>query len=60
MDEKSHIERVLADTVAHMENVIQKYLRNDYNSIQDYNRAAGEIAEPFRFIVINDFPTRIF
>ena len=54
--EKSHIERVLADTVAHMENVIQKYLRNDYNSIQDYNREAGEISEPFRFIVINDFP----
>ena len=54
--EKSHIERVLADTVAHMENVIQKYLRNDYSSIQDYNRDAGEISEPFRFIVINDFP----
>ena len=36
--EKSHIERVLADTVTHMENVIQKYLRNDYESIQDYNR----------------------
>jgi S-DNA-T family DNA segregation ATPase FtsK/SpoIIIE len=54
--EKSHIERVLADTVTHMENVIQKYLRNDYESIQDYNRDAGEIAEPFRFIVINDFP----
>jgi len=37
--------------------VIQKYLRNDYPSIRDYNHMANEVAEPFRFLVVFDFPT---
>ena len=40
-----------------MENVIQKYLRNQYQSIEDYNIAAGEVAEPYRVLVIANFPT---
>ena len=32
--EPQHIEQQLADLSAHMENVIQKYLRNDYRSAQ--------------------------
>jgi DNA segregation ATPase FtsK/SpoIIIE, S-DNA-T family len=51
-----HIEQKLADLTEHMETVIQKYLRNEYECIQDYNEEAGEIAEPFRFLVIADFP----
>jgi DNA segregation ATPase FtsK/SpoIIIE, S-DNA-T family len=51
-----HIEQKLADLTEHMETVIQKYLRNEYDCIQDYNAEAGEIAEPFRFLVIADFP----
>ena len=43
-----HIEQRLADLSEHMENVIQKYLRNEFQSIEQYNRDAGEIAEPFR------------
>jgi DNA segregation ATPase FtsK/SpoIIIE, S-DNA-T family len=54
--EPSHIEKRLADMTEHMENVIQKYLRNQYKSIEEYNRAAGEVAEPYRVLVIANFP----
>ena len=54
-----HVEQRLADLTEHMETVIQKYLRNEYASLEDYNRQAGEIAEPFRFLVMADFPTNV-
>jgi hypothetical protein len=54
--ESRHIEQRLADLTEHMENVIQKYLRNDFETITEYNEQAGEIAEPFRFLVIANFP----
>lgn len=52
-----HIEQRLTDLTEHMEKVIQKYLRNEFESIEAYNDEAGEIAEPYRFLVIADFPT---
>ena len=55
--EPAHIEKRLADLTEHMENVIQKYLRNQYKSIEEYNTAAGEVAEPYRVLVIANFPT---
>lgn len=55
--EERHIEQRLADLTEHMEKVIQKYLRNEYASIDEYNARAGEIAEPYRFVVIADLPT---
>jgi len=54
--EPRHIEQKLGDLTEHMENVIQKYLRNQYTTIAEYNDAAGEVAEPLRFLVIADFP----
>lgn len=51
-----HIEQKLTDITEHMEAVIQKYLRNEFSTIQEYNARAGEVAEPFRFVVIADFP----
>ena len=54
--DQRHIEQRLTDLTEHMENVIQKYLRNEYETIAEYNEKAGEIAEPFRFLVIADFP----
>jgi DNA segregation ATPase FtsK/SpoIIIE, S-DNA-T family len=56
LTETRHIEQRLADLTEHMENVIQKYLRNEFRTIAEYNREAGEIAEPYRFVVIADFP----
>jgi hypothetical protein len=54
--ETPHIEQRLADLTLHMENVIQKYLRNQYGTIMDYNAQAGEVAEPFRVLVVANFP----
>jgi energy-coupling factor transporter ATP-binding protein EcfA2 len=51
-----HIEQRLADLTQHMENVIQVYLRNEFASIQEYNAFAGEMAEPYRVLVIANFP----
>ena len=53
----AHIERKLTELTEHMEKVIQKFLRNRYPSIDDYNKEAGQMAEPYRFVVIGDFPT---
>ena len=55
--EPRHIEQRLAELTEHMEKVIQKYLRNEYATIEEYNAQAGEIAEPYRFLVVFDFPT---
>jgi hypothetical protein len=54
-----HIEQRLIDLTEHMETVIQKYLRNEFQTIQEYNERAGEVAEPYRFLVIADFPVNI-
>ena len=50
------IEQRLRDLTDHMETVIQKYLRNEFETIDQYNAQAGELAEPYRFLVIADFP----
>jgi S-DNA-T family DNA segregation ATPase FtsK/SpoIIIE len=54
--EGQHIQQRLTDLTEHMENVIQKYLRNEFSSIQDYNEHAGEVAEPFQILVVANFP----
>ena len=54
--EPVHIEQRLADLTEQMENVIQKYLRNEFRSIDEYNAFAGEVAEPFRILVVANFP----
>jgi S-DNA-T family DNA segregation ATPase FtsK/SpoIIIE len=54
--EAPQIQQQLEDLTQHMENVIQKYLRNEFDTIEQYNQQAGELAEPYRFLVIADFP----
>lgn len=56
--EPQHIEQRLADLTEHMEVVIQKYLRNEFATIEEYNARAGEVAEPYRVMVVMDFPAR--
>jgi hypothetical protein len=53
----SHIEQRLAELTGHMENVIQVYLRNEFPSIEEYNRFAGDLAEPYRVLVVANFPS---
>jgi hypothetical protein len=54
--EPAHIEQRLADLTEQMENIIQKYLRNEFKTIDEYNADAGEVAEAFRILVIANFP----
>ena len=53
---QNEIEQRLADLCEHAEKVIQKYLRDEFASLADYNAAAGELAEPYQTLVIADFP----
>lgn len=55
--ETPHIEQRLADLTEHMERVIQKYLRNEFETIEEYNLQAGEVAEPFRVLIVANYPT---
>lgn len=55
--EPGHIEQRLADLSEQMETVIQKYLRNEFATIEEYNAQAGEVSEPLRFLVVANFPT---
>src|SRR5206468_12629885 len=54
--EQAQIEHRLLDLTEHMENVIQTYLRNEYASIEEYNVMAGEVAEPYRVLVVPNYP----
>ena len=54
--EQAQIEHRLLDLTEHMENVIQTYLRNEYQSIEEYNAMAGEVAEPYRVLVVANYP----
>lgn len=52
------IEARLEEHVAHLEMVIGKYLRGQYTSIREYNRQAMEVAEPYRLLVVCDYPAQ--
>lgn len=54
--EEHHLEQRMVDLTGHMESIIQKYLRNQYPSIEAYNEDAGEVAEPFRLLVVANYP----
>lgn len=51
------LEARLAELSDHIELVIQKYLRTTYETIDEFNDAAGEVAEPYRILVLFDVPT---
>ncbi|MBL9176107.1 MAG: hypothetical protein JNL10_21370, partial [Verrucomicrobiales bacterium] len=51
------IEQRLADLNAHMEKVIQMYLRNEYATIAEFNAQAGNIGEKYHILVLADFPS---
>jgi hypothetical protein len=54
--EPMQIEQRLTDLTEHIETVIQKYLRNEFPTIEAYNEEAGEVAEAFRTLVVANFP----
>lgn len=54
----AEIESRLAEHASHVETVISKYLRGQFRSLDEYNQAAGEMAEALRLVVIFDFPAQ--
>ena len=52
----TQIEERLSEINEHIEKVIQMYLRNEYATLDEYNRHAGTVAEKHRFVVIAGFP----
>jgi len=54
--EPNQIDKQLADLTEHMENIFQTYLRNQFANIEEYNEHAGEVAEPYRVLVVSGFP----
>lgn len=54
--EPQHIEKQLAKLSETMQNIIQKYLKTTYSTMAEYNEAAGEVEEPYRVLVVNNFP----
>jgi hypothetical protein len=57
--QRDQIEERLAELGEHIEKVIQMYLRNEYETITEYNADAGSIAEKYHFLVLADFPTNV-
>lgn len=62
MDEKTwtserDIERLMDDLSEHLEVVISRYLRGQFASIDEYNQQAGELAQPYRVLVVFDYPS---
>ncbi len=51
-----HIDERLGLIAAHMEKVLQKYLRNEFATIHDYNKTAGEVSEPYHVVIAANFP----
>jgi energy-coupling factor transporter ATP-binding protein EcfA2 len=54
--ELKQIEDVLTDMTGQMETILQRFLRNQYATLAEYNEQADEVAEPFRFVFIANFP----
>ncbi len=50
------IERLLDALTDHIEVVISQYLKGQFETIDDYNEHAGEVAQPYRVLVVFDFP----
>lgn len=54
--ESRQIREQLQNVTEHMENVFQTYLRSEFDTIEEYNESAGEVAEPYHFVVVAGFP----
>lgn len=51
-----HIAKVLTQLEEHVTYVTQKYLQGQYKTITEYNAAAGEVSEPYRLLMLHNFP----
>ena len=54
---EDEIEAHLASLARHVERVTTQHLQGRYASLDELHRSAGEIVEPYRFLVVLDHPT---
>jgi S-DNA-T family DNA segregation ATPase FtsK/SpoIIIE len=47
---------ILDSSLRHIAMVVQKILTNRYNTLDDFNEQNPELAEPYKLLIINDFP----
>ena len=50
------LNELLTELEEHLTFVTQKYLQGQFETLTEYNRAAGEIAEPYRALALFDYP----
>lgn len=50
----AEVSALLDELEGHITYVTQKYLQGEHASLTEYNQAAGEVAEPYRVIVVHD------
>ncbi|MET9326139.1 FtsK/SpoIIIE domain-containing protein [Tsukamurella sp. NPDC003166] len=50
------LEELLQNTEEHITFVTQRFLQGEHHSLTEYNRAAGEVAEAYRLLILYDFP----
>lgn len=53
----SQTSRLLENLESHVTYVTQKYLQSEHNTLTEYNIAAGEVSEPYRLVLLYDFPS---
>jgi DNA segregation ATPase FtsK/SpoIIIE, S-DNA-T family len=51
------LDDLLQSTEEHITLVTQRFLQGEHQSLTEYNRAAGEVAEAYHLIVLYDFPS---
>lgn len=54
---EADIDAALASLAGHVERVIRQFLRGRHATLADCTAAAGEVVEPFRALVVADYPT---
>jgi S-DNA-T family DNA segregation ATPase FtsK/SpoIIIE len=50
------LNEILDSTLRHISMVVQKILTNKYETLDDFNEHNTELAEPYKLLVVNDFP----
>ena len=53
----TELHELLDSVEGHITYVTQKYLAAQHKSLHEYNVAAGEVAEPYRVLLLFDYPT---
>lgn len=58
LSKKNEITTMLGDIESYINKIENNYLKGKYSSIQEYNSRAWDNAEPYKVLVIMDFPVK--